>query len=100
MLLNEIVCHYYEMHSLITPVPRNRKVERYETFRNHAYLAINSQKCRVLLISDLIFANFSKFNPTFDKHLSKFHRLNFGIAGDKTQNVLGRTNNMYLPHFL
>ena len=84
------------MHSLITPVPRNGKVGRYETFRNHAYLAINSQKCKVLLIGDSIIANFGKFSPIFDKHFSKFHPLNFGI-GDKIQNVLWHINNMSLP---
>ena len=85
------------MHSLITPVPRNVKTGWYKTFRNHAYLAINSQKCRVLLIGDSIIANFSKFSPIFDKHFSKFHPLNFGIGGDKIQNVLWRIINMSFP---
>ena len=85
------------MHSLITTVPRNGKVRWYETFRNHAYLAINSQKCRVLLIGDSITANFRKFSPIFDKYFSKFRPLNFGIGGDKIQNVLWRINNMSLP---
>ena len=85
------------MHSLITPVPRNGQAGWYETFRNHAYLAINSQKCRVLLIGDSIIANFRKFSPIFDKHFSKFHPLIFGIGGDKIQNVLWRINNMSLP---
>ena len=85
------------MHSLITPVPHNGKVGWYETFSNHAYLAINSQKCRVLLIGDSIIANFRKFSPIFDKHFSKFHPLIFGIGGDKIQNVLWRINNMSLP---
>ena len=71
------------MHSLITLVPCNGKAGWYETFRNHVYLAINSQKCRVLLIGDSIIANFRKSSPIFDKHLSKFHPLNFGIGGDK-----------------
>ena len=87
-LLNKLVCHYYEMHSLITLVPRDAKAEWYGTSRNHAYLAVNSQKCRVLLIGDSIFANFSKLSSIFDKHFSKFNALNFGIGGDKIQNVL------------
>ena len=85
------------MHSLITPVPCNGKAGWYKTFRNHAYLAINSQKCRVLLIGDSIIANFSKFSPIFDKHFSKFYPLNFGIGGDKIQNVLWRIINMSFP---
>ena len=54
------------MHSPITPVPCNGKAGWYETFRNHAYLAINLQKCRVLLIGDSIIANVSKFSSIFD----------------------------------
>ena len=75
--------HYYEMHSLNTSVARNGKAGCYETFSNHAYLAINSQKYRVLLIGDSNIANFSKFSPIFDKHFSKFNTLNFSIGGDK-----------------
>ena len=64
---------------------------------NHAYLALNSQKWRVLLNGYLITANFRKFSPIFDKHVSKFHQLNFGIGGDKIQNVLWNINNMSMP---
>ena len=85
------------MHSLNTPVPRNGKAGWYETLRNHAYLAINTEKCRVFLIGDSMIANFSKFNSIFDKHFSKFHPLNFCIGGDNTQNVQWRINNMSLP---
>ena len=72
----------------------------YETFKNHAYLAINLLKCRVLLIGESIIANFSKLSSIFDKLFSKFHPLNVGIGGDKIQNVLWHVNNMYLPPFL
>ena len=85
------------MHSLITPVSRNGKAGWYETFRNHVCLAINSQKCRVLLIGDSVIANFSKFSSIFDKPFSKFRPLNFDIRGDKIQNVLRRINIMSLP---
>ena len=85
------------MHSLITPIPRTGKAGWYKTFRNHAYLVISSQKCRVFLIGDSNIANFSKFSPIFDKHFSKFHPLNFGIGGDKIQNVLWLIINMSLP---
>ena len=85
------------MHSLITPVPCNRKATWYKTFRSHPYLAINLQKCRVLLTGDSIIANFSKFSPIFDKHFSKFHPLNFDLGGDKIQNVLWDIIHMSLP---
>ena len=82
------------MHSLITTVQRNEIAGWYETFRYHAYLSINLQKCRVLLIVDSIIANFSKFSSIFDKHLSQFNTFNFGIGGEKLQNVVWRINNM------
>ena len=85
------------MHSLITAVPHNGKAGWYETFRNLAYLAISSKKCRVLLIGDSIIANFRNFSHIFDKQFSKFHPLSFGIGGDKIQNVLWRINNMSFP---
>ena len=85
------------MHSLITPIPRNGKAGWYETFRNHAYLAINSQKCMIFLIGDSIIANFRSFSPIFDKRFSKSHPLSFGIGEDKIQNVLWCINNMSLP---
>ena len=75
------------MHSLIIPLPRNREVAGYETFRNYAYLENNSEKCRVLLISYSIIANFSKFSCIFDKQFSKFSALSLSIGGDKIQNV-------------
>ena len=71
---------------------RNGKAGWYETFRDHTYLAINSQKCRVLLIGDSIIVKFSKFSSVFDKLFSKFDPLNFSIGGDKIQNVLWRIN--------
>ena len=39
-------------------------------------------------IGDSIITNFSKFSHMFDKYFSKFHPLNFGIRGDKIQNVI------------
>ena len=82
------------MHSLITSVPRNGKAGWYESFRNHANLAVNSQKCRVLLIVDLIIANFSKFSFIFDQHFSKFNTHNLGIGETKIQNIPLHINNM------
>ena len=53
-----------------------------------------------MLIGDSIIVNFTKFSSIFDKHFSKFHRLNFRIGADKIQNVLWRINNMSLAPYL
>ena len=42
-------------------------------------------------------ANFRKFSS---KHFSKFNTLNFGIGGDKIQNVLWHITNLPLPSSL
>ena len=81
------------MHSLITPVLRNGKAEWCKTFRNQKYLAINSQKCTDLSISDSIIVNLSKSSSIFDKYFSEFNTLNFAVIEDKIQNPLWRINN-------
>ena len=96
-LLNEIVPHYYKIHSLITPVPHNGKEGRYRTLRNHVHISVKLQMSRVLLIGDSIIANFSKFSSISDKNFSKFHHLSFGIKEDNIQNALWRMNNLSFP---
>ena len=50
-----------------------------------------------MLIGDSIIANFDKCSDIFGKFFLPFRTLNFGISGDKIQNVLWRVYNMTLP---
>ena len=50
-----------------------------------------------MLIGDSIIANFDKCRDNFDKFFLPFCTLNFGISGDKIQNVLWRVCNITLP---
>ena len=45
---------------------------------------------KLVLIGDSIIANFDKCKDIFDKFFMPFCTLDFGIGGDKTQNVLWR----------
>ena len=50
----------------------------------------SSTNTKLVLIGDSIIANFDKCKDIFDKFLMPFCTLDFGISGDKTQNVLWR----------
>ena len=42
-------------------------------------------------------ANLARYPDVWDEHLYPLHTLNCGIGGDRTQNVLWRIENMFLP---
>ena len=85
------------MNSLINPLARNGKVGWHDTFKHHKTLCRSSTNSKLVLLGDSIVANFSKCNDVYSKFFSSLHTLNFGISGDKIQNVLWRVENMTLP---
>ena len=85
------------MNPLINPLARNGKIGWYNTFRKHVAMSTSSINAKLVLIGDSIIANFDKCNDNFDKFFLSFHALNFGISGDKIQNVLYHVCNMTLP---
>ena len=58
---------------------------------------MSSTNAKLVLIRDSAIANFDKCSDIFDKFFLPFRTLNFGISGDKIQNVLWRVYNMTLP---
>ena len=84
------------MNPLINPLARNGKFGWYDTFRKHVTMSKSSTNAKLMLIRDSVIANFDKSNNIFDKFFLPFCTLNFGISGDKTQNVLWRVCNMTL----
>ena len=60
-------------------------------------MSSSSTNAKLVLIGDSIIANFNKCNDIFDKFFLSFRTLNFGISGDKIQNILWRVCNMTLP---
>ena len=88
------------MNTLVDPIARNGKIGWYDTFRNHVALCRSSTNTKVILIGDSIIANFDKCADVFHNLFSSYRALNFGISGDKIQNVLWRVCNMSLPKSL
>ena len=60
-------------------------------------MSASSNNAKLVLVGDSIVASFDKCNDIFDKFFLPFRTLNFGISGDKIQNVLCRVYNMTLP---
>ena len=77
------------MNLLINPLARNGNFGWYNTFRKHVTMSTSSTNAKLVLIEDTLIANFDKCSDIFDKFFLPFRTLNFGISGDKKQNVLG-----------
>ena len=98
----EVVCLFiYQVsikdESTYQSIARNSKLGWYNTFRKHVTMSTSSSNTKLVLIGDSINANFDKCSDIFDKFFLPFCTLNFGISGDKMQNVLWRAYNMTLP---
>ena len=88
------------MNSLINPLARNGKIGWHDTYKHHSTLCKSSTNSKLVLLGDSIIANFSKCTDVFDNFFSSFRTLNFGISGDKIQNVLWCAKNITLPSSL
>ena len=85
------------MNPLINPLARNGKIGWCNTFRKHVTMSTSYTNAKLVLTGDSIIANFDKCNDICDGFFLSFRTLNFGISGDKIQNVLWRVCNMTLP---
>ena len=66
----------------------------YDQFQKHN-LILNKSKAKMLIVGDSLVLNLSRYPEIWRKYFSNHGPLNFGIAGDKAQNVLWRVNNLY-----
>ena len=85
------------MNSSITslsPTPRYGKHGWYGQFQKHN-LRLNNSKAKILLVGDSLVSNLSRYPKIWRKYFMNHGALNFGIAGDKAQNVLWRVNNFH-----
>ena len=82
-----------EISSSVTPVPRNRKSGWYEEFKQHNFL-LQESPTKVILIGDSLISNLSRYSDVWKNYFSIQDTLNFGIQGDKIQNMLWRLNNL------
>ena len=82
-----------EISSSVTPVPRNRKPGWYEEFKQDNFL-LQESPTKVILIGDSLISNLSRYSDVWKNYFSIQDTLNFGIQGDKIQNMLWRLNNL------
>ena len=80
----------------MNPLARNSKFAWYNTFRKYLTLSMSSTNAKLVLIGDSIIESFDKCNDIFNKFFLSFRTVNFGISGDKIQNVLWCVCNMTL----
>ena len=95
--VNLFINYPLKMNPIINPLERNGKFGWYNLFRKHVTMLASSTNTKLVLLRDSIIANIDKCNDIFDKFFLPFRTLNFGISGDKIQNVLWRVCNMTLP---
>ena len=84
------------MNPLINLSAINGKIGWYNTFRKHAAMSVSFTNAKLVLTGDSIIINLDQCNDIFDKFFLSFCTLNFGMSGDKIQNVLWRVCNMSL----
>ena len=61
---------------------------------NNIILLLQQSSAKTLLIGDSLISNFSRYPDVWKNYFSIHNKLNFGIPGDKIQNILWRLNNL------
>ena len=82
--------------SFSKPIYRDSKIGWYGLHRTHVNTIVR-QQAKVVLLGASIVRNLSRYPSVWDRHLQSFNTVNCGIGGDKTQHVLWRAENLYLP---
>ena len=82
--------------SFSKPIFRETKLGWYGLHRTHANSIVRRQ-AKVILLGASIVRNLSRYSSVWDRHLESFNTVNCGIGGDRSQNVLWRADNLYLP---
>ena len=78
----------------LSPTHGNGKHGCYDQFQKHTLL-LNNSKAKMLIVGDSLVLNLSRYPEIWKSYFVNHGALNFGIARDKTQNVLWRVNNLY-----
>ena len=78
------------------PASRSSKLGWYEKFREQIFL-LNDSPSNILLMGDSLISNISKCQDVWSEYFSKHSTLNFGIPGDKIQDLLWRRKNLRFP---
>ena len=82
-----------EISSPIIPTPRSGKLGWYEKLKQHSFL-LQKSPAKLMLIGDSLISNLSRYPDVWKNYFSIHNMLNFGIQGNKIQNILWRLNNL------
>ena len=82
-----------EISSSFILVPRNGELGWYEKFKQHNFF-LQKSPAKILLIGDSVISNLSRYPDVCKCYFSIHNTLNFGIQGDKVQNMLWQMNNL------
>ena len=77
-----------EMSKRFIPAPKSSKLGWYEKFREQIFLQNNSPSSILLIGGSSLLSNISRYQDVWSEYLSKHNTLNFGISGEKIQNLL------------
>ena len=82
-----------EISSSFIRVPRNGKLGWYEEFKQHNF-SLQQSPTKILLIGDSLISNWRRYPDVWKNYFSIHNTLNFGIPGEKIQDMLWRPNNL------
>ena len=85
-----------EISNEFIPARRSSKLGWYEKFWQQHFL-LNDSPSNILLIEDSLISNITRYEDVWSDYFSKHNMLNFGIPGDKIQNLLWRIKNLEFP---
>ena len=89
---------YNQSHGLATtPTGRNNKVGSYQTCNDYGILAFLRDIHSMLLIGDSIFASLSRYQTVSNKYFKTYKVINCGISGDRTQHLLWKEEDLFVP---
>ena len=71
---------------------RSSKLSMHE-LQKHALTSFN----KIVLVGDSIVNGLQRYDDVWQKHFVPLHATNFGIPGDKTQNILWRMEDLDFP---
>ena len=72
-------------------VLRNGKLGWYGKFKEHNFLLLPT---KILLIDDSLISKSSRYPDVWKNYFSNHNTLNFGVPGDKIQNILWGLSNL------
>ena len=79
-----------------SPIFRDSKLGYYSLHQQNVNSIVRRQ-AKVVLLGASIVRNLARYPSVWGRHLEAFNAVTCGIGGDRTQHVLWRADNMYLP---